>query len=312
MTKKSVALGKETGLPLARALLEGSETSGRAVSRRILLGGLGATFLLGRQARAAAEPIRFGLTPVFLDSDVELLAQLERYLSARLDHAVSLVHRRTYQEITALLLSDQLDAAWICGFPFVQHPAELSLVAVPVWRGKPLYQSYLIVHRQVSADSIGELRGTVHAFSDPDSNSGFLVTRYVLATMRERPETFFSRFFFTYGHRNVIRAVAAGLAQSGSVDGYVWEVVKELEPELTAGTRVIRKSELLGFPPVACSVRLTNRPQVVALGDVLTSMDRDQEGRSLLSTLHLDGFAREPASLFDRIAEMYRDVQAQS
>jgi phosphonate transport system substrate-binding protein len=179
---------------------------------------LSASFLLARRTLAANEPIRFGLTPVFLDSDIELLAKLERYLTRRLDHPVTLVHRRTYQEITALLLSDQLDAAWICGFPFVQHPAELALVAVPLWRGKPLYQSYLITHKGMAASSIADLRGTVHAFSDPDSNSGFLVTRYLLTTMRERPESFFSRFFFTYGHRNVIRAPRTSSASRSSWD----------------------------------------------------------------------------------------------
>ncbi len=285
---------------------------GAPLARRTVLARVGALALSSRLALAGDDPIRFGLTPVFLDSDIELLASLERYLTRRLDHPVTLVHRRTYQEITALLLSDQLDAAWICGFPFVQHPTELALVAVPLWRGKPLYQSYLIVNEGSPAGAIADLRGTIHAFSDPDSNSGFLVTRYLLATMHQRPETFFSRFFFTYGHRNVIRAVAAGLAQSGSVDGYVWEVVNELEPSLTAGTRVIRKSELLGFPPVACSVRLAAQPRVRAIADVLVSMNQDDEGRRLLATLHLDGFAREDPSLFDRIAEMYRAVQAQS
>jgi len=282
------------------------------LTRRAVLGGIGVAVLSPRRGLASDDPIRFGLTPVFLDSDIELLANLERYLTRRLDHPVTLVHRRTYQEITALLLSDQLDAAWICGFPFVQHPTELALVAVPLWRGKPLYQSYLIVNEGSPASTMADLRGTIHAFSDPDSNSGFLVTRYLLATMHQRPETFFSRFFFTYGHRNVIRAVAAGLAQSGSVDGYVWEVVNELEPSLTAGTRVVRKSELLGFPPVACSVRLAAQPRVRAIADVLVSMSQDDEGRRLLATLHLDGFAREDPSLFDRIAEMYRAVQAQS
>ena len=77
-------------------------------------------------------------------------------------------------------------------------------MAVPVWRGKPLYQSYLIVNETASTKNLVDLRGTVHAFSDPDSNSGFLVTRYLLTTMHERPETFFARFFFTYGHRNFI------------------------------------------------------------------------------------------------------------
>ncbi|MDR3422853.1 MAG: phosphonate ABC transporter substrate-binding protein, partial [Xanthobacteraceae bacterium] len=62
----------------------------------------------------------FGLTPVFLDSDVQLLSMLETYLVARLRRPVQLVKRRTYQEITAMLLSGQLDAAWVCDDPYVQ------------------------------------------------------------------------------------------------------------------------------------------------------------------------------------------------
>jgi phosphonate transport system substrate-binding protein len=106
---------------------------------------IAATVLTGfaRIARAANEPLRFGLTPVFLDSDVQLLAALQRYLEDRLHCPVELIKRRTYQEITLLLLSGQLDAAWICGFPFVQYREQLALVPVPLYRGQPLYQSYL-------------------------------------------------------------------------------------------------------------------------------------------------------------------------
>jgi phosphonate transport system substrate-binding protein len=132
-------MGHSPGLRAAHA--EGGRPENRAMTRRAVLGTIAAGLLITNTATATDEPIRFGLTPVFLDSDIELLARLERYLAARLNHPVNLVHRRTYQEITALLLSNQLDAAWICGFPFVQHPKELALVAVPVWRGKPLLRS---------------------------------------------------------------------------------------------------------------------------------------------------------------------------
>jgi phosphonate transport system substrate-binding protein len=87
---------------------------------------------------------------------------------------VRLVTRRTYQEITSLLISGQLDAAWICGFPFVAHRARLALVAVPLWQGKPLYRSYLIAARDRQANGLDDLKGDIHAFSDPDSNSGWL------------------------------------------------------------------------------------------------------------------------------------------
>jgi phosphonate transport system substrate-binding protein len=89
--------------------------------------------------------LRFGLTPVFLDSDTDLLAALERYLSSGLERPVVLIKRRTYQEITTLLMTGQLDAAWICGFPYVQFRSQLALVAVPLYRSQPFYQSYVIV-----------------------------------------------------------------------------------------------------------------------------------------------------------------------
>jgi phosphonate transport system substrate-binding protein len=67
--------------------------------------------------------VQIGLTPVLLTSDLELLRSLRAYLDLALDRDVEFVTRRTYQEISALLLAGQLDAAWICGYPYVQYRA---------------------------------------------------------------------------------------------------------------------------------------------------------------------------------------------
>lgn len=258
---------------------------------------------IGGATRSAANgPIRFGLTPVFLTNDLELLGRLQSYLQRATGYPVSLVTRRTYQEITALLTSGQLDAAWICGFPYVAHRAELQLVAVPLWHHKPLYQSYLIVDRDRKGTEITDLRGDIHAFSDPDSNSGFLVTRAALAERHLRPETFFAKTFFTYGHRNVIRAVASGLAGSGSVDGYVYDVVAELEPKVTEGTRILKASEWLGFPPIAAPRVPVDQTRLKALTKALWEMHEDDEGRAVLRMLRLDGFGAEDPASFDAIA----------
>jgi phosphonate transport system substrate-binding protein len=253
---------------------------------------------------------RFGLTPVFLDSDVQLLQALDTYLGARLRSPVELIKRRTYQEITLMLLSGQLDAAWICGYPFVQYREQLALVAVPLYRGQPLYQSYLITNEANDAKAFEDLAGDVHAFSDPDSNSGFLVTRALLAERQQTPDQFFRQYFFTYGHRNVIRAVAAGLADSGSVDGYVYDVVAELEPALVQPTRIIRHSEWLGFPPIACLRQAQARPAVQALAAALRTMPDSTEGREILAMLRLDGFADEAPALFDGIAAKLATVRS--
>lgn len=272
--------------------------------------GAGALAVLPDILRAEGGQVRFGLTPVFLSSDLELLTQLKTYLSSALQRPVTLVMRRTYQEITALLLSGQLDAAWICGYPFVQYRDRLSLLAVPVWRGKPLYQSYLIVDRDREARDLADLREDIHAYSDPDSNSGHLVTQAALAERGEAPSAFFRKSFFTYSHRNVVRAVASGLAESGSVDGYVWEVMSEIEPELTRKTRVLWRSEWLGFPPVACARSLGRTPLAAAIRQALGSMGEDPAGRDVLSLLRLDGFTPGSPRLFDGIAQKYELVRA--
>ncbi|ODT20576.1 MAG: phosphonate ABC transporter substrate-binding protein [Hyphomicrobium sp. SCN 65-11] len=278
-------------------------------SRRALLAGAAASLVLSRGARAA-QPFRFGLTPVFLTSDLQLLEALQHYLTTAMGVEVQLVLKRTYQEITSQLLSGLLDAAWICGFPFVAYRRELDLVAIPIWRGKPTYQSYLLVSADRKAANIADLRGDIHAFSDPDSNSGYLVTRALLAEQKAKPQDFFRRTFFTYGHRNVVRAVATGLAQSGSVDGYVWEVLTETEPELTRQTKAAWRSDWMGFPPIATASGNAASEAIARFRRALIDMPTDQTGRSVLSLLRLDGFATGDPALFDGIASRVELVRA--
>ena len=256
-----------------------------------------------------APAVQFGLTPVFLTSDLELLGNLTVYLKRALSRDVQLVTRRTYQEITALLLTGQLDAAWICGYPFVQYRAQLDLVAVPVWRGQPLYRAYVIAEASRAAENLDDLSSDIHAFSDPDSNSGYLFTRALLAAKGTTPDAFFRHSFYTYGHRNVVRAVAAGLANSGSVDGYVWEVLQEVEPELTRKTRVILRSEMLGFPPIASRKARAGSRLSSDLAKAFLQMAEDEGGRRVLSALRLDGFTVGDPTLFDGIAAKMDEIK---
>lgn len=257
----------------------------------------------------AARAVTLGLTPVFLDSDIVLVRQIESHLSTRIGRPVQVVKRRTYREVTSLLVAGQLDTAWICGYPFIQHRDALDILAVPLYRGEPLYRAYLITRQDRRAAGLADLRGDIHAFSDPDSNSGFLVTSAMLADLGTAPGAFFARSFFTYGHRNVIRAVAAGLAQSGSVDGYVWDVMAELEPNLVGATHVVQTSAPMGFPPFATS-RQTDPGLAREIRDALMTMPATADGRAILATLRLDGFVAGSPGLFDSIATLSRRARA--
>ncbi len=283
------------------------------VGRRDVLTGLAASALLRPTTSASAsETVSIGLNPLFLDSDVQLLSLLQSYLAKRLGRSVQLIKRRTYQEITALLLSGQLDAAWVCDDPYVQHEDQLELLAVPLYRHEPLYQTYVIVSEGSKAQSFDDTRGTIHAFSDPDSTSGFLVTRYLLALRHTTPAQFFRTFFFTYGHRNVVRAVATGLAESGSIDGYVWDVMRGREPELINKTRVVYRSEQLGFPPIVGPKSASDANLARELSAAFLEMPTHPIGREILGILELDGFTRADPSLYHGTLEKWLLVKAQS
>jgi phosphonate transport system substrate-binding protein len=282
---------------------------GTRVTRRRLLTTL-AAFLATTDSVAAdtSAPIRFGLTPVFLDNDWHLLEKLSSHIVEATGRQVDYVQRRTYKEVVALLMLGEIDAAWLCGYPLLQHPGRLEAVAIPVWQGEPLYRAYVIAADDRAVGDVADLAGDIHAYSDPDSNSGHLVTVARLLELGQRPEQFFARTFFTFGHRNVVRAVARRLAQSGSVDGYVYDALAATEPDLIARTRVVWRSDWHAFPPVVVAAEARDTPVVIALTKALFDISRTQAGRDVLALLQLDGFAEPHPRSFDSIAQLMRLV----
>lgn len=274
--------------------------------RRILLkSALAATAMPLLTARADdADTLRIGLTPVFLDDQASFLARWRGWLERHLMRPVMFVQRGNYREVVDLIRNGKIDFAWICGYPYVRHRGELHLVAVPLWRGRPTYQSYLIVPADDrKTNSLTELRGKVFAYSDPDSNSGFLYPQYRLTALGENPATFFSRSFFTWAHRKVVEAVGVGLADGGAVDGYVWETLAEFHPGLTAATRVFERSSDFGHPPFVARSDIP-RAELQRFRAALLGMPADTEGAELLRLLRLDGFVAGQPALFDEIARM--------
>lgn len=237
---------------------------------------------------------------------MRLIRRWRQFLESRLNVEVGIVHRATYAQVVEVLRSGQVEFGWICGYPFVQHRRELKLLAVPQWRGRPLYQSYLIAGAQQGARSLAELKGRVFAYSDPLSNSGFLYMQHLLRAQGHDPVRFFGRSFFTHSHRHVVDAVAEGLADGGAVDGYVWETLGELHPELTQRTRVLSRSPDFGFPPIVASARAHSR-DVAAFAAALEAMPRTLDGAAVLAELRLDRFVQADPSLFDAIATMARE-----
>ncbi|MCW8904122.1 PhnD/SsuA/transferrin family substrate-binding protein, partial [Sedimenticola sp.] len=88
----------------------------------------------------------------------------------------------------------------------------------------------------------------------------------------------------------------------------VWETLSRLEPGLTAGTRLVSKSPLFGFPPLVVR-RDISQANFYALRNALLKMASVAEGRRLLQRLNLDGFTEGEDGLYDGVIESVRILE---
>jgi len=233
------------------------------------------------------------------------------YLTAKMDQPIELVQRKTYGEINELFLKKQLDLAFICTGPYATSKEKFGFdgIATPQVRGKPTYQSYLIVKNDSVYTSLEDLRGKEFAFTDPESNTGSLVPRFWLAEIGESPSSFFRQTIYTYSHDNSIKAVSKGLVDAAAVDGHKWDYYQVVNPSLTEATRIIKKSEPFGSPPLvaASNLALKKKKQIQT---IVTSMHQDKDGRQILERLMIDRFVEPNESWYVSVRTMHQVLQA--
>ncbi len=231
--------------------------------------------------------------------------QVLEYIGRRLDKDVKFIQRKTYGEINKLFERNQIDLAFICSGPFAigKEKYGFKLVAAPQVQGNHFYRSYLIVDKDSPFHLLEDLRGKIFAFTDPDSNTGKLVPTYWLAQMGERPETFFGETIKTYGHDNSILAVAWGLVDGAAVDGLIWEYYDRKNPLITSRTRIIKKSEPFGIPPLVAHKKLS--PVLIErIRRLLFAMHQDPEGQGILRELMIDRFIAPREEWYEPIRRM--------
>ena len=231
--------------------------------------------------------------------------QLLDYIGEQLGREVQFIQRKTYSEINELLGIGQIDLAFICSGPYAagKEIFDFELIATPRVQKSNFYQSYLIVNKASQFNRIEDLKGRVFAFTDPDSNTGKLVPTYWLFEMEEQPETYFSKTIYTYSHDNSILAVAKGLVDGAAIDGLIWEYYHQKDPAFTSRTRIIRKSEPYGIPPIVASKHLSSELKD-RIRQLFFSMHNDPKGQKILAELMIDKFIAPKDEWYDSIRQM--------
>ena len=235
--------------------------------------------------------------------------QLLEYIADKLGREIQLVQRKTYGEINELIGMGQIDLAFICSGPYAGGRKKFGFeaLAMPSVRGSHLYQAYLIVNKDSPFHKLIDLRGKVFAFTDMESNTGKLVPTYWLSKTGANPEDFFGKTIYTYSHDNSIKAVAMSLVDGAAVNGQVWEYYNHSDPVFTAKTRIIKKSEPFGNPPVVASSHLSYQMKE-RIRNLLFRMHQDPQGKKILDELMIDGFIAPKEGCYDPILAMKNNM----
>ena len=213
--------------------------------------------------------------------------------------------------------ADRDDVHFVCSLPYVELASRgdpsVEVIAAPVlegerYEGKPVYFSDVIVAADAPFGSFADLRGTRWAYNEPQSHSGYGITRYTLVRMGET-NGFFGEVIEAGFHQDSIRWVAEGKVDASAIDSQVLEVELRDHPELAGSIKVIESLGPSTIQPVTVSKRLPEglrreiQTALLEIGDHL-------EGREKLHLGLVSRFVPADDSTYADIKEMLEACKA--
>jgi phosphonate transport system substrate-binding protein len=187
--------------------------------------------------------IRRAVVTTFLAPNmVHVYEAIVAHLSQKLRYPMDLVVGTSYREAYTSEFS------FICGLPYVLRASSgqatsLMAIAAPVlwgtrYQNKPIYFSDVIVRKESNFQSFADLRGHSWAYNEPESQSGYGITRYWLAKS-QNTAGYFSKVIEAGFHQTAIRMVYEGQVDGSAIDSLVLQTEFRRYPELAAGLRII-------------------------------------------------------------------------
>jgi len=162
------------------------------------------------------------------------------YIQAELGIPTEYVCGIPGQERERLFDSGEIQMLWLCGLPYI-HKADLcesdmELLAIPVpsgsrYCGQPVCFSDVIVRENSPFRRFEELRGTVWAYNEPRSHSGYNVIRAYLSGLGET-RGFFGKVVESGTHSMSLKMILSSQVDGAAIDSTVLEWAIRQSPEI--------------------------------------------------------------------------------
>jgi phosphonate transport system substrate-binding protein len=258
--------------------------------------------------------IRIAMSAAFVsEAGIGVYDDISRYLAKKLNREVEFVSGFSYTTINSMMDSGMADLGFICGLPYVmardKPSPKVDLLLAPVMRdskygGRPIYYSYVIVHKDSPYQSFSDLRESRFVYNDEISNSGYNMPRAHLIELGET-RGFFKDTIRSGSHEESIRMVALGKSDVSAVDSLVYDYDQKNNPEFTQQTRILKILGPAGIPPIVISSK-TPKPLRDKIRSILLEMNKDPFGKAILNKALLKAFVPVEDNNYNGIREMDR------
>jgi phosphonate transport system substrate-binding protein len=197
--------------------------------------------------------------------------------------------------------AEQAHIGWLNTFNYVlaneQYNVDVGLVTERF--GSSTYVGQVVVGADTGIQTFDDLRGKVICWVDPNSTSGYIIPRIMLAANGIDPDNDFANQIEAGSHPNVIISVYNGDCDAGATFADARSNVEEDFPDVNE--RVLVLSETTAIPNDSVSFIADfpeeTREQVInALLDIAAS----EEGQAALQQLYsISGLQRQDDSFYD-------------
>jgi phosphonate transport system substrate-binding protein len=229
------------------------------------------------------------------------------YLSGRLGCEIELMASTDYRRIV------EVDLAFICGLPYVIYTrpyaaySPVEALIAPVLQGerfqnRPVYFSDVIVRPDSGLHSFADLRGSTWAYNEPQSQSGYGITRYWLTKLGETGG-YFRQVIEAGFHQKSIRMVCRGEVDASAIDAQVLAIELRDHPQLAEQLRVIDSLGPSTIQPLAVASQLPASLKQ-DIQTILAELHHDPVSRPYLDKGFIDHFVAVNDADYDDIRQM--------
>ncbi|MBO0995997.1 substrate-binding domain-containing protein [Bacillus sp. SD088] len=245
-------------------------------------------------------PIRVAIISVLSPTNtINSYRKIANYIGDKLNRPAILIQRKSYNEISNLIINGGADIALLTTGSYITHNEvdEIEAIALQQRMGSLYNRGYIVVNKKSNLDDLNSLQNKSIAFTDPISYSGYISVKNKLLELNDNPEHFFSNYTFTYNQKESLEGVLDNVFDAAAISSLTYESIKTENPSILKDLKIIGESEPMGTGPVVISKSLSDKEKNIIKNSFIT-MHEDKSMLASLDNLFIDRYLPFDSTLY--------------